>query len=381
MPTQLSGNGIYSWWTHPIAQKLGSDLYFTAVNSSGLWRVYRNDLNDYVTLGTGNGDDHNAPSVIAEAGKDIIAFYTQHGLTDTVRYKKCATWPTFGSEQSITFPFAVSYSQTITDAQNDTIYLFTRSSSKQWYVTKSEDWGDTWSTPILFFESSVTQSRMYCLIQPSESEPGVFHLAATGHPGPSTTWKTIRYGKIDISTGDISTSGGLAIANLDGTSLPLNEYSLEEAWTPSGTYRVRLLDVGDKEGQSIVLYARWADDAPTPRYYYAVRDDSTGVWTHTYLASSGGVYGDPVRQYVPGTCLDRNGNNWIYLGRQLSGVYRMERFELTSSLALDTITTIMTDSDEWLARPYAIRGDDNLLFIKLVTYNDFDDYKGHIYKG
>lgn len=378
MSTKISGNGIYSWWTQPLAVKRGSDTFFTAVTLEGYWRVFRNDSTDYVQLGTGNQDDHNVPCVVAEAGKDIIVFYTQHGVTSTVKYKKCSTWPTFGSEQTITFPYGTTYVNTITDPVNDTIYLFTRSSEQKWYVTKSTDWGDTWSTPILFFESSVTNARMYCLIQPSESESGAFHLAATGHP--SDDWKTIRYGKIDIFNGEI-TSNEAYVANLDGTDLPLNEYSLEKAWEPSGTQRTRLLDIGDKDNKPYLLYARWDDSTTVPGYYNGVRNNSTNTWNQSYMMSSGGVFG-PVeaRKYVGGACIDRNGNNWIYLMRKLSSSYRIEKYTLDSSLQPDVGSTVVSESSNWVVRPVAVRGEDRVHWCKLINYNDFDDYQSHIYK-
>lgn len=387
MATQVSGNGIWSWWGMPVSVKRDGNIYFTAVTIEGYWRIFKNDSTSYVTLGTGNEDDHNTPCMVNESGKPLVVFYTQHGVTTTVKYKICGLdgsgnldWPNFGSQQTITFPNGTTYVQAITDSANDTIYLFTRSSEQQWYFAKSEDWGQTWDDPVLFFETAVTGARMYCLLQPSESESGVFHLAAYGHP--SDDWKTIRYGKIDISTGTISTYGNSNVANLDGTGLPLDEHSLEQAYTPSGTRRARLLDIGDKEGKSVLLYARWDDTTTIPEYCYAVRNDSTGVWSHTYITSSGGTF-DPVeaRKYVPGMCLDRNGNNWIYLGRKLSTTWKMERYDLNSSLAVTGSSTVMTDSDKWLVRPIATRGSDGMRFCRLISYNGFDDYQSHIYKN
>jgi hypothetical protein len=377
-PVKVSGNAIYSWWNHPIATKVGSDTYFTGITDVGAWRVFKNSSTTYTTLDDdGDGDDHNAPTILAKSGSDTIAFYTRHGTQNYVSYRKAAEGTlSFGSRQYVYFSGDVAYSQVLNNG--NTIVLFTRVGTT-WEYSYSTDYGDTWSTSQTFYES--VTGRVYLNFQESETTAGLYHFAAAYNPdNPNPHY--IAYGQLNIVTGDVSNTADGVFDNIySPTGLPFRKGHLDDLGViQNDDQHVRLLDVGDKYGKTVVYYAKW-DGGITSRYYYAVHN-TDGTWSRYALGIYTGKCFTPTEEakhYIGGLALNRNGTNTLYVSHESGGTWYLQSFPINSDLTIGTANTIDTSTTYPLVRPYAIHGANTAIYQELHTYDTFKQYLSWLY--
>lgn len=365
--TQISGNAIYSWWTHPIAEQVGDDLYFTGINHVGIQRVLKrsNGVLTYFDLQTLPPDDHNAPSILIRPQGNLV-FYTRHVTQPYVAYRRAVTGITFGPELHLDFPNSVTYSQILDDG--DTVVVLTRSGSGKWRYRVSQDFGLTWG-PSQDFITTTTGHRIYLTFQKSETDPGVWHIAGARNPADDGGHYIV-YGTLDLGTGDVSNSAGV-VGNLF-TGLTIDETDLDDIQpVQNAEQKVRLLDVGDK-GSTVIYYAKWGGGI-TSRYYQAVLEN--GVWTRTFIGIYTGVEFGPThsRHYIGGVALDRNDNPWLYVSSESSGTWTIKKHVINTDMTLGTGTTLATNSKP-LVRPYAVHNKDSVIYQQLDKYDSYKDY-------
>ena len=382
MPSQISGNGGGTWWTHPQAIHDGTNLYFTATTNSMLWRVFQNSSSTFALLDTGTEqDDHNAPSILARPGKDVLAFYTRHGKSNIVNW---ASWDRTGSfasnwtdEGNLTFSNYVTYSQLL-DFE-DKIFLMCRSETGKWKYRTTLNWGTSWSSLHTFFDNSGV--NIYLLFTPSETEENVWHVAGAKNPASSTEHYII-YAKINVETNKVYNFAGEIgdIYTLDG--IPFSKTDFDDIEAVSGTTaKIRLLDVGDKHGKTVIYYARWGD--VTSQYYQAVQE-TDGSWTHSALGINTGALfttaQDQAKHYIGGVALDRNNNNILYVSREASGTWYIDKHTVNSDMTLSSATNITSHATKKLIRPYAVRGHSSMIYQECQSYTDYNDFTIHYYK-
>jgi hypothetical protein len=383
----VNGNNAYTYhWNDMIAYKQGDHHYITGVqygaSNTGNWRVHQTDGTTTTTAylyAMPENDDHNNPTLAMQANHDTISFFQRHGLSSQINYK-------FAPEGTVSFgatKYNVDFSTTITYSQpvfsGDTIYLFTRSPSYVWAFRKSPDWAATWEEELQFVDAG-SGNKIYCNFKQSDVDSDKYHVSIYGHPNESSL-TDIYYCSFDITTGDISNSGGV-IGNLDGTGLPLSLSSLDVAWTPTGVTnpRVRMLDVADKQGEIVISYAKWSDtDTSNPNYLYAHSADNGATWTQQYVATSGGRFAETLaRQYVGGSSFDRNGRNEFYISRKESTTWRIEKWLINSDLTCTKDSTRDTSSLP-LVRPVCPVGGDGVFYINFTDYTSYTVFMGKTY--
>jgi hypothetical protein len=377
-PVKVSGNAIYSWWNHPIATKVGSDTYFTGITDIGAWRVFKNSSTTYTTLDDdGDGDDHNAPSILVNAGKDTIAFYTRHNTQTYISYRVAPEGTlNFGTRQYIYFPTTVTYSNVI--SKGDRIVIFTRC-GENWCSSVSEDYGQTWSTGQLFYES--VSGRVYMNLQQSEEDSDIYNFATAYNPDNANPHYIV-HGQFNIETGDVTTANGTVANIYDHTgTLPFRKQHLEDlAVIQNNDQHIRLLDVGDKYGKNVIYYAKW-DGGTTSKYYYAVHN-TDGTWSRYSLGIYTGKCFTPTEEakhYIGGLALNRNGTNTLYVSHESGGTWYLQSFPINSDLTIGTANTIDTSTTYPLVRPYAIHGANTAIYQELHSYITFKDYLGWLY--
>lgn len=379
-PVKISGNAIYSWWIHPLAQQVGSDVYFTGVTQDGTWRVFKNNSTEaYVSLDNdGPGDDHNAPSILMKPGKDAIAFYSRHGTQNYVSYRKAPEGTLgFGARQYVNFPSSVAYSQIL--SYGDKLVLFTRTGQK-WSYSVSEDYGGTWGASAYFYES--VSGRVYINFEKSETTAGLYHFAVAYNPD-NLNPHYITYGTLDLTTGDVSKHTGVVANIYDHTgTLPFRKQHIDDLGViQNDDQHVRLLDVGDKHGKTVVYYAKW-DGGITSRYYQAVQN-SDGTWTRTSLGITTGRCFTPTEEakhYIGGVALNRNDADYLYASYEAGGTWYIKKYPINSDMTLGTATTIASDSTYPLVRPYPIRGADKVIYQRLKSYTTFKQYSSELWE-
>lgn len=360
-PQEVSGNTIWSWWTSPTAAVSGSTLHFTGVDSEGRQQALSHDgvALDATDLSTENeADDHNAPALSMIPGHPTLTFYTGH--PGTMRYRTApASTIDFGAERTVPWGFDGTYAQVLRDRHR--VIVLTRGPSNTWWSITSPDSGGTWAQPRLLFDGA-SIGQPYVLLRAFDGDPLRFHLAAYRNPAGSPE-NLIGYRTISFQ--DI----------WDGRGVGFAHSSLEVVWRPPAGrgYRFRLLDIGDKNGRTLVYYARWNADTPTPQYYTAVRGPAG--WTSTKIISAGATLYDAPNKYVGGITLDRRpGVARFYLahrdentGRWVLATYRVDGDGLPYlRVVLDTGTLP-------LARPVSVG--DGVLYQQIVTYTGFTNYR------
>lgn len=372
--TQVSGNGGYTWHTHPIATEK-TDLFFTSISNQGNARAFLNSSSSYFTGNSFAEDDHNAPAVLAVPDKENLYFGTRHDNDDYMRFRKTSSGGiNFGSETLLEFPGHLTYAQVWN--YGDTVFLLTRVDSQNWYVMYSEDWGDNWSEPIHLFDYD---SQVYMMTKPFESDPSKLHLVVAPHPTESNS-KDIWYGTLDMDSGDVSDFSGVQGNVFSGTGLPLVYSDLDGLGVQQGsTQRFRMLDVGDKYGKTVVYYAKWQHSTAQPDYYYAVQNSSDGSWARTNTGIEAPIFAySGAGNYVGGMSLDKNGDDHIWISQKgAGGTWSINKYPINSNMTLGTREIITTSSDP-LVRPYAVFNSDKVIYQHLDAYNSYNDYNIYV---
>lgn len=376
-----SNDAIWSWWTQTTSVKQGTNLYSAGVTSNAKWRIFKRDATNNVTnyiFGTASeADDHNAPSILAQNNKDVVVFYTEHANDSLIRTKRAAAGTlSFGSESTIDMGVTITYSQVL--SHGDRVVLLTRSAC-QWFSVESTDYAQTWSEPqVLIDFCNVTDGSLYTLTQPTATA-GVYHLAVYTRP-TNPDWHDLLIGKIDLTNGNITNAAG-TIGNLNGTGLPINETDLDSVGPViTADRKVRLLDIGTKQGKTYGWYAAWGDSFG-PRYYYFTQD-SSGTITRTNSGINAPVFAyEGAANYVGGVAIDRNGNNTVYISEEDSSSqpWKVRQYEIGSNHAL-TLTSTLIDSTLPLVRPVAPIGESSVLVQRLDTYNSYRDFQATAYE-
>lgn len=378
MSTKVSQNAIYSWWTHPIVQRRGSDTYFTGINDVGNQRLFKNDSLLFEQLRQVADDDHNAPAVLAQEDKDTLVFSTRHHNDGIVKFWRDTDGDmNFVAQPDLTYTNDCTYVQLLT--HGDTIILLTRSPINRWVYRVSTDWGATWGSAKAFIECSIN-NNFYLVCTESPTTPGFYHMALAQHPGGSL--KKIYYGSIDLTTGDVM--NGAALNNLyswTGGALAESDFS-NVGVIQSDSQSVRLLDVGEQHGKAVIYYAKWTNSG-TPKYYRAYYDSG---WQRADLsivapafAYAGGA------NYVGGISVDKSGLNKIYMSLKggeagTGSTWSINEYPVNSNFTLGTRSILETNADYPLVRPYATPGHDSVLYQELRTYTGYTNYVAWLYQ-
>src|SRR3990167_2552445 len=342
--TQVSSNLIYSWWTHPIATQLDGSLYFSGVTSGGSERTFRktgSTITKSILQTLPEADDHNAPSMLRETGKDALLFYTRHNRSNIVNYWRAPEGTIdFEDKGNLTFPYRVTYSQVLSEGNR--IILLTRSGDCRWYARVNDNYGASgyWDTPKLVIDAcGEIDGKLYVLTSPSANQP----IVAAPHP-TDTSWSNVAYGEVDVASGQITSSEGV-IGDIDAGD-PIDKDQLDEV-NPNQTsdQHTRLLDVGEMYGVPTIVYAKWGSNFD-PRYYIAFYN-GTG-FDRYYLGLTAGVPFDganTAKKYVAGAAI-MHGTNNLVVAAESGGTSTIRQYPLTgvNPATLGEPTTIATDA-------------------------------------
>ncbi len=353
------GDATYSWWTHPIAHVAPDGAtHLGSVSSTGVV-IARRDCTKTV-LEQGEADDHDAAAIVTHATKPTIAFHAGHNDRVAVRYRRGE------SAGEVRFPGLVAYVQVLT--YRDRIVLLTRVGGCSWYLARSDDWALTWSKSTKVFDDCATGGLMYLTTKPHELAPGVFRLALYG-----STWGGIRYALLNIASGRVSIPGDVAVANIrSGSGLPLVRADLAVAYAARRGMRFRLLDVGQVNGQPLIVLAEWSATVPA-RYVIARFDRDRGWLIGRSLPATGKAFWPP-SMYIAGATIADGGD--IVLARESAGTWRVEQYRL--SAATWTRRATLATGSAPLIRPYAVRRGGSVIVQHVLRYTDYRHFRTSI---
>lgn len=386
---KLTENCGYSWWSHPVAltKKNTNKILFGGVLDSGNPRAFSKKAWDTTVYDVSREDlmqgfepdDHNSVVTISQNNRDLM-FWSRHGKDNKVYMFERNANGVLSSLGGIDYPSTVTYVQVL--EHGNRLLLLNRVSSNKWYYCVSDDAGESWGTPQVFFEDSTLQEseQVYATTAPTNVD-GIYAMAIYGHP-TSSAWREVVYTTLDVGALTVQDTNN---QSYDVTLNPINKNTLEVAYTPDSNKageKVRLLDVSKKHGHDIILLAKWNDNTQTPQYYIYYKDTLTsGSWQSYKICSSGGVFDDGGgRKYTYGMCLDRDYRNplkqdhHLYLIHKTGSSYYLKRYTLEPDMSLTDEKTLDT-STVTLARPYAPINADGVIYQVLNKYNNYTDYK------
>ena len=109
------------------------------------------------------------------------------------------------------------------------------------------------------------------------------------------------------------------------------------------------------------------------RNWMAWRDGDNG-WHHVDL---GFLAGDPFfapSRYYGGMSVDKNGNDRLFLARENEGTWHVEMLPIGEEMSIGDPVALASDSIYPLVRPYAVEGNDSVVWQRLISYPSYQDY-------
>ncbi len=377
-------NAVYDWWAQPVSVNDGAYTWIGSIATAGTVRVAKVNraagTYQWATLtsvGDIYHDEHNTPALAFEdAQPDLMAFYTQHGTDNIMRYRTInRTSLAVGPLKTLTFSGTITYAQII---RNGTRLLILTRVGDSWRYRITDDFGSTWSAEKVLINAS-GYGQVYSLVKPISDDGDVNHLAFYGHP-VSSTFRNVAYAQIHLQSGDVTLTNGQVIGSINDPGGPnLRPEQLQAAITPSTGFKVRLLDVYTIRNRPAIAYAIWnagvAADAPATYKVEMYQDDNTWKSAPWSLAAGDPFGYNPAVHYIGGMAIGRD--NMIYSARESNGTWFLEKWAWSESRGTFILADeIARDSTQKLARPYvpAHDGGTDVIINRFEKYSSYTDY-------
>ncbi len=387
-PRRLVDDMAWCWWTRPRATRIGSDIYFAAMDHDGGMVAARYDLGtgavQRAKLAQFEDDDHNNPALLAVAGKPLVCFYSRHDAEEGLRYR-ISTGPlaldAWHPEKVLTFDGPTTYAQV--HEINGTLHLFTRVNETRWGWRMSTDWAQTWSRPRDFFAFDTDQQvYMATALMPDGK---TMRVGVSGHPKEyekkplHDVWACL----VDLETGAVTLpSSGKEIGNLKtGVGMPLNYPALELVQHTPADRTVNLFDVSNGPVFEIGYVSKIKDDHSTEDARYHVASLRDGTWHCEDIAPAGKKFGYiHAGLYVGGVAFpDHAASGQVYLTREANGLWHFELWQRGDD-GKWTGTALVAPRPTRLTRPWAVSpptADLGVVALALEHYAD-DSYYGSL---
>ncbi|MBO3749266.1 BNR-4 repeat-containing protein [Streptosporangiaceae bacterium NEAU-GS5] len=371
----------WCWWTRPRAVRIGNQVFFGALDSTG--RIYAAtwDLEtrraDRTILAAYEADDHNNPAIVAVPGRPLVAFYSRHDCGDTLQFRvsrKATDIGRWHPPQDLKFGGETSYAQV--HPRGAELHLFTRVDEIGWGYRRSGDWAATWDEPVPFLVFD-TDQQVY-LATTMLADGRTVRMAVSGHPKEYLpgALHDVWVCQADLETGEVSLPGdGAVIGNLrDRRTLPISQDQLEVAYrTPPGR-TVNLFDVSDGPDFEVSFVSKVKGDDATVDARYHVGTATDGGWRTEDVAPAGSTFGYiPAGFYAGGTAFPhRSPGGRVYLTREEGGVWHFERRERTAS-GLWEAHPLLPPGPVRIARPWAVTDPAGGLDVVALAVERYDE--------
>jgi hypothetical protein len=327
-------------------------------------------------VGHAVADDHTSPSILVEPDKRLTVFWSAHNgpamyYRTTLRPEDISAWGPLHSvphdvkgDHGFTYPNPV-----LLPAEGDRLYLFWRGGN--WssdYSTRTPD--GRWSKAHAVV--GVPGQRPYMKIASNGSNE--IALAFTnGHPRSVLT--SIYYAV--YRAGWLWTADGRRIERMGGRSIAPNEAQV--VYDAKATHvRSWVWDVAfDHRDRPVIVYATFPKRSHSD-YWYAAW---TGKRWISHFLTTGGPSIAPHTlegEYSGGIALDHSDPSIVYLSRQVTGGWEIERWQTSDGGASWDHTVVVPADGTQNVRPVVTRGLDHgpmsLLWLR-GDYRYFLDYR------
>jgi hypothetical protein len=361
-PQRLVDDMAWCWWTRPRATRIGSEVYFAALDHQGGMVAARYELGSgavqRATLAQFEDDDHNNPALLAVAGKPLICFYSRHDAEEGLRYR-ISTSPlsidAWYPEQTLGFNGSTTYAQVHEVA--GTLHLFTRVNETRWGWRMSSDWAQSWSPPRDFLAFDTDQQVYMATALLADGK--TMRVGVSGHPKEyeqkplHDVWACL----VDLDSGAVTLpSTGNMIGNLKtGAGMPLNYSALELVQKTAADRTVNLFDVSTGPVFEIGYVSKIKDDLTTRDGWHHVASLRDGHWVSDDIAPTGRKFGYiDAGLYVGSIAFpERAASGQLYLTREAEGLWHFEYWQRGDD-GRWRATQLAAPGPQRLARPWPV---------------------------
>ena len=396
MATRLIGDGIWTWFNHPVASVANGKLFVGAWPGTAVQRpiICMYDLANgdealsVFPTGTtvlGQTDDHDNPAVLPLAdGKILIAWGEHNGDSFCCTTSNANDIRSWGSVVTVNTAETDSYWQLMQagDSSN-TIYWFHRrinGAARPQYFRTSTDNGATWSSSTQFATTS-SQRPYFRWWKTSGSR---FDFACTQGQPNEVTGCSIYHGYMTIASDGTRAyykSDGTLLG--DDTDLPFTVTSDFTQVYDGTTNEAWIWDCKYINGQPVVVFAVFNGGTTTHEYYRGTFNGTS--WTTEKICDAGTtgtadyLYATEA-YYSGGVCLDPNSEDIVYVSREYSATdFRTEKWTKSGGSWSKT-SDLSGNTSNINARPVAVNhnGTTQVLYWR-GTYTSYTVYNTAVY--
>lgn len=360
----LTEDGAWCWFADPRGfyhQGIQERTYLGWITRSGDVQAaqydHRSGQLDTVTVRTAfQVDDHGNPSLLLRPDGHVMIFYCRH-TSDRNMYYRVSSNPeditSWGAERTVTNITSgnVTYpSVFFLPAENNRLFLFYRGIDWQPTMQTSSDAGETWGQPQKIIQIGERPYTKY-----ESDSNGRIHIAFTdGHPRnePSNGIYHIYYenGAFYRSDGSyIKAAGSSAVTAAEATRV--YDASQGRGW---------IWDIAlDGSGNPVLVYAAMPQEN-NHNYRYARWNGSN--WQDYSITAAGGWFpetpagsSEPEPHYSGGIILDHDNPSVVYLSREISGVFEIEKWTTFNGGGNWSSRAVTSNSSLLNVRPFVPR--------------------------
>jgi len=313
--------GAWCWIHDPRAVHANGKTFFGAVADNGDIVIYSYEhttkkLEKFVLHAGLEFDDHDYPAILILPNGSLMAVYSKHS-DGVIRYR-ISTNPydisSWGPEITIDVPDPVTYPTPVYLPAENRIYIFYRTGTyrHQWALVYSDDMGQTWHGPIVFYEKPGVTSSAHQYFKIITNGYDKIFFALSGHPELEYSSIYFMYYK----NGTFYRIDGTPIANLT-SGLPITRDRMDVVydWTTTGRY-AWVWDIAiDEDENPIIAFAAFT--STSSHYYYYARWNGT-AWEVYEVTFAGGSIEESGQDpyYSGGISIDKEEPNIIYFSKQ-----------------------------------------------------------------
>ncbi len=307
-----------------------------------------------------DADDHNVGSFLLLSDRRLMVFYARHNKVGL--FCRTASYPEdisqWESEVTVSDTPRITYSHPVYLSEENKFYVFWRGPSWKPTFSTSTD-GKKWSKPQILIEDSDRGSvniRPYIKIV-SDGMASIHFAFTDGHPRNEPT-NSVYY--LKYADNRLFAANGHEVGKID--NLPIRHGKIDVVHDGKVTgVRAWVWDIAlDNMGDPVIAYTLLPRETDH-RYAYA-RWTGKG-WLNVELTSGGKWFpqtpeGENEREphYSGGMCLDHSNPSWVYLSRQIKGVFEIEKWSSLDNGKTWVSLPITENSDSLNVRPVVPRG-------------------------
>jgi BNR repeat-containing family member len=373
------GGGSWSWFGDPRAVYVAgrTDRIFVGwLDWSGAVTVGAFDRRSGVTrkhvVAYAYHDDHSSPSILVEADKRITVFWSAHNGREmyyrtTRRPEDISDWgPLRHVPSNVSGSYGFTYpNPVLLPGVNDRLYLFWRGGNwSEDYATRTSH--GQWSRARQLI--SVPHQRPYLKVD-SNGRDEIALAFTDGHP--RNVLSSVYYAA--YRDGVLWTAGGRRIARITRRPIAPRQadlvYDARVSRTPAWVWDVAL----DARDRPAIVYATFPSRY-LHKYWYA---RWTGKrWVSRFLSVAGGTISpDGIEyEYSGGITLDHSDPSVLYLSRQVSDGFEIERWTTRDGGAHWRHRVVVPAGGTQNVRPVVPRGWDRGAMSLLWLRGDYGSY-------